>query len=98
MGRDVHKKIGFASGMISRNICATASPGYKCPPVPPPAKRIVGEPIEGCELSMLELEFNCASLRAQWSMEVSDRRTACDDPALRAGAKREGGRESRSTD
>src|SRR5687767_8907315 len=39
----VHRKTHFASGMTARSASATAMPGYKCPPVPPPARKMVFE-------------------------------------------------------
>src|SRR5438552_12056927 len=41
ISRCVQRNNGVQSGSIRRSDSATAMPGYRCPPVPPPAKRMV---------------------------------------------------------
>src|SRR5205085_5704396 len=48
MSRVVQRKTGVTSGIMRRSDCATEMPGYKCPPVPPPARTMVG-PLPRCD-------------------------------------------------
>ena len=41
ISRWVQRKTHLMSGAIARSPSATAIPGYRCPPVPPPARKIV---------------------------------------------------------
>src|SRR5437763_374697 len=43
ISRIVQRNTGFTCGAIRTSDCATTIPGYKCPPVPPPANKIVIE-------------------------------------------------------
>src|SRR5262249_25956700 len=41
ISRSVQRKRGLASGITVLSACATEMPGYRCPPVPPPARKMV---------------------------------------------------------